>query len=63
MKGQTCESGVDCCTGQCIKVNNMYVCGDPMGCSQQGNSCTINADCCDTSAQCIDGFCQKPPPK
>lgn len=63
MKGQSCESGVDCCTGQCIKVNGMYVCGDPMGCSQVGNSCTVAADCCDSAAQCIDGFCQKPPPK
>lgn len=66
MKGQTCESGVDCCSGQCIKINNVYVCGDPPngGCSQDGNACKIDADCCDYPlSHCVDGFCQKPPPK
>ncbi len=65
MKGQTCESGVDCCSGQCIKINNVYVCGDPPnGCSNDGNACKIDADCCDyPTSKCVDGFCQKPPPK
>ena len=67
-KGEGCESGVDCCSGQCIKDPNtkMYVCGDPPngGCSGDGNACKIDADCCDYPAsKCVDGYCQKPPPK
>lgn len=61
MKGQSCTSGVDCCSGQCIKLNGMYVCGDPPngGCSATGNACKADADCCDApTAKCIDGFCQ-----
>lgn len=65
--GAGCLSGVDCCTGQCVK-NDMgeYVCGDPPepgGCSQDGNKCTTNADCCNTTAKCVDGFCQPPIPQ
>jgi hypothetical protein len=58
--------GVDCCSGQCIKVNGMYVCGDPPngGCSSDGNACKVDSDCCDYPVStCVDGFCQKPPPK
>ncbi len=64
-KGQGCTSGVDCCSGQCIKQGGVYVCGDPTTntCSDDGNKCTIDADCCGAPvSQCIDGFCQKPPP-
>ena len=65
-KGQGCESGVDCCSGQCIKQGNAYVCGDPttVGCSDDGNKCSVDADCCGAPvSKCIDGFCQKPPPQ
>lgn len=67
-KGENCESGVDCCSGQCIKDPNtkMYICGDPPanGCSGDGNACKVDGDCCDApTSKCVDGFCQKPPPK
>ncbi len=73
--GASCESGSDCCNGQCIKdpQTGMYVCGDPPPpgtCSQDGNACTSNADCCNfdasnpsNSSQCVDGFCTPPVPQ
>jgi hypothetical protein len=66
MKGQSCESGVDCCSGQCVKINGMYVCGDPPmgGCSADGNACKTDLDCCNApNSKCVDGFCQPPIPK
>jgi hypothetical protein len=67
-KGESCESGMDCCSGQCVKDPNTmkYVCGDPTTstCAQDGNKCMQSTDCCNfPSSQCIDGFCQKPAPK
>jgi len=67
-KGESCESGVDCCSGQCVKDPNTqkYVCGDPPNgtCSGDGNACKVDTDCCDYPAsKCTDGFCQKPAPK
>jgi hypothetical protein len=63
--GQSCMSGVDCCTGQCIKnMNGQYTCGNPMGCSADGNSCKVDTDCCNAPrVHCTDGFCQNPPPQ
>ncbi len=67
--GEGCTSGVDCCNGQCIKdpSTNTYVCGEPPPpgtCSQDGNSCVVDADCCNyPESECIDGFCQQPPPQ
>jgi hypothetical protein len=73
--GASCESGSDCCNGQCIKDPNtgMYVCGEPPPpgeCSQDGNACMSDADCCNFeaadptgSSQCIDGFCTPPVPE
>ena len=74
-KGQACETGADCCEGQCVKDadTGMYVCGeppDPGQCSQDGNACVVDADCCNynpasptTSTTCVDGFCQPPIPE
>lgn len=64
-QGQACSSGVDCCSGQCVKNpdGNGYVCGTPQGCSANGNACKVNGDCCDPKVHCIDGFCQTTPPK
>jgi hypothetical protein len=63
--GQSCTSGVDCCSGQCIKnMNGMYVCGNPQSCSQEGNACKVDTDCCNyPHDHCVDGFCQAPAPK
>jgi len=66
MKGQSCESGVDCCSGQCVKINGMYVCGDPPngGCSADGNACMTDQDCCNApTSKCVDGYCQPPIPQ
>lgn len=72
--GESCESGPDCCNGQCIKdpQSGMYVCGEPPPpgeCIQDGNACVTNADCCNfnannpsNSTQCVDGFCTPPVP-
>ncbi|MEZ4306548.1 MAG: hypothetical protein R3F14_00660 [Polyangiaceae bacterium] len=72
--GDSCESGVDCCNGQCVKDPNsgMYVCGDPPPpgeCVEDGNACEADADCCNFvpenpsgSSQCVDGFCTPPVP-
>lgn len=73
-KGAACTEGSDCCNGQCIKdpQTGMYTCGDPPPpgmCSQDGNSCETSADCCNYNPndpkgiQCIDNFCQYPPPQ
>jgi hypothetical protein len=74
-KGESCETGADCCEGQCVKQaeDGMYVCGDPPDpgmCSQDGNACVVDADCCNfnpanpnNSTTCVDGFCQPPIPE
>jgi hypothetical protein len=63
--GQGCQSGVDCCSGTCIKdpETNTYVCGIPGECAEDGNACATAADCCDAEAICLDNFCQLPPPR
>jgi len=66
--GSGCLSGIDCCNGQCIKDpnSNQYVCGEPPPpgeCSEDGNGCQSHADCCNFPiVECVDGFCQQPPP-
>ncbi len=57
--GEMCESGADCCDGNCIKdpVTGIYECGLPADCALDGNACETAADCCNPSALCIDGFC------
>jgi hypothetical protein len=66
--GADCQSGVDCCNGQCVKdkETGKYTCGEPPppgACSQDGNSCKTDADCCDSMSPCMDGFCEPPPPE
>ena len=66
--GEECTSGVDCCNGQCVKDpgTGKYVCGEPPPpgtCSAEGTSCKTKADCCNQIDDCVDGFCQKVPPK
>lgn len=66
--GQTCESGDECCGGYCRQINvdggQQRVCVPPPGgCSNEFEKCTTAADCCDKTAQCINGHCAQPPPK
>jgi hypothetical protein len=63
--GDSCLTGVDCCTGQCLKsASGEYACGEapePGGCSQDGNACAADVDCCGSpKTTCVDGFCQPP---
>jgi len=65
--GEGCQTGVDCCNGQCVldPNTNTYVYGQPPPpgeCSKDGNSCQTAADCCNPEAICLDGFCQPPIP-
>jgi hypothetical protein len=52
--GDTCQSGVDCCTGfcsngKCGKVDHR--------CSEHGEACKAKSDCCKPADQCVAGFC------
>lgn len=63
--GASCESGNDCCGGYCRDVTSSdggsgRVCVPPQsGCSQDGEKCTVAAECCNApaGALCINGFC------
>ncbi len=59
--GEPCTTGSQCCNQNC----NNGICEepDPNGCSETGNACMENADCCDAGATCINGFCSEPPPE
>jgi hypothetical protein len=50
--GDSCTSGIDCCTGFCVEGK----CGTPVGCANLEDKCEKNEDCCDT-LRCIGGFC------
>jgi hypothetical protein len=52
--GESCESGVDCCSGFCTN----GVCGLQVPrCSLAGETCKTRDDCCDKTQECIGGFC------
>ena len=57
----TCESGIDCCNGQCVfdPMQGKKVCGEKGACSEGGNACTEAADCCDPRSPCVDGYCEE----
>jgi hypothetical protein len=58
--GMSCQSGDQCCNGYCEPGDGGLVCANTppdASCSQVGNKCTTAADCCDTTNQCINGFC------
>jgi hypothetical protein len=54
--GASCTSGVDCCKGLCTN----GTCGGPPRCSNVDEACMTSKDCCDPTAQCINGFCEVP---
>lgn len=52
--GQSCEDGVDCCSGFCSDGR----CGPPKdACSDTNESCKTDDDCCHEGDRCIAGFC------
>jgi len=62
--GQGCKTGDECCGGYCYEVDGKVQCQPkPDGCAQEFEKCTKAADCCDPSAECINGFCAIPAPK
>ena len=52
-EGDSCTSGVDCCSGFCDGACTP----PPMACSKQDEHCAQQSDCCDQSNRCINGFC------
>ncbi|MBA3550120.1 MAG: hypothetical protein H0T76_26885 [Nannocystis sp.] len=58
-ENKSCESGIDCCSGHCIQMGEVKVCGEKGSCSEIGNACEVDADCCDEGSPCVDGYCQE----
>jgi hypothetical protein len=57
----TCQTGFECCSGFCRDTAQGFVCtNNPGGCSQIGEKCTTNSDCCGAgpSLGCLAGICQ-----
>lgn len=54
--GTMCQSGIDCCCGFCIE--DQCACQPEDRCANLDEKCETAADCCDTKAACIGGFCQ-----
>jgi hypothetical protein len=63
--GTTCVSGDECCTGFCRSGDggSTQCVPPPSGCSNEYESCTTNADCCDSNDLCINGRCAQPAPQ
>jgi hypothetical protein len=63
--GQSCMSGDMCCGGYCEPgADGGLVCANTppnTNCSAPQEKCTTSADCCDSTNQCIDGFCSMVP--
>jgi hypothetical protein len=57
----TCATGFECCSGFCRDTGKGFVCTDnPGGCSQVGEKCGVDSDCCGAShgVGCVAGICQ-----
>ncbi len=67
--GQGCASGTECCGGFCSGAagdSGAAVCASQsQGCSQDGDKCNVNSDCCSAGqgATCINHVCSEPPPQ
>ncbi len=66
--GQACASGTECCGGYCRNdpEGGGPTCSPtPGGCSQTGDHCNTDADCCSASSgvSCINHVCSQPPPQ
>ncbi len=63
--GTSCQTGDECCNGFCRQSGDggPLICGgNPGGCSQEYEACTMSSDCCGTNLQCINGHCATPTP-
>jgi hypothetical protein len=63
--GAACTEGDQCCGGYCQSIGDggSLVCGSATPtCAALGDKCVSTSNCCDTAAQCIDGFCALPAP-
>ena len=57
----TCSAGFECCSGFCRDSGSGPICVDsPTGCHQEGEKCTVDADCCGqgSGVACVAGLCQ-----
>jgi hypothetical protein len=63
--GEGCGGGDECCGGFCVDTGGGPVCGSNPGgapdggaqCSREFDRCTVDADCCDTTAVCAGNRC------
>ncbi len=68
-KGASCETGDECCEGFCVTQNpgnpsSPKVCGEKTGCSQVGDKCVVDTDCCASAGtKCLGGFCTQQVPQ
>jgi hypothetical protein len=63
--GTSCETGDQCCCGFCRSSDaggTVCVCKPP-GCSNEYETCTTAADCCNKNDKCINGRCAVPAPQ
>jgi hypothetical protein len=65
--GASCNEGYECCSGFCRdQGDGTFAClpPPPNECSQIGEACQVDEDCCDfPDARCIGGFCGLAGPK
>lgn len=67
-KGDSCQSGDECCDGFCrpsdpLDPSSPKICGEGSGCSQLSEKCSKDADCCNPGAKCLGGFCSPVAPQ
>lgn len=65
--GESCATGDECCDGYCQPVGEggALVCSDQppdSNCSQPQEKCSTDADCCDPTNICVNGFCTQKEP-
>jgi len=52
--GNSCTTGIDCCSGFCVD----GMCGAPTGCANLEDKCSTSGDCCAGSGlKCLGGYC------
>lgn len=59
--GQSCESGVECCSGYCqADDDGQLTCGRKTDeCVDEFDRCETKADCCDPNAVCLNNVCSR----
>ncbi|MBI3206990.1 MAG: hypothetical protein HYZ29_35965 [Myxococcales bacterium] len=65
----SCETGDECCEGFCVNKDpkdptSPKVCGNKSGCSQIGDKCVLDGDCCASAGtKCLGGYCTQKTPQ